>query len=378
MPRKSQFWTRMARGVSAALCLVGLAEWAEAGKSGQPVSEAPASEHCASRTDVLGVSRVLELDTAGGPRFGLQQYRENDILGDKEVILTFDDGPMRRFTVPILDALDAQCTKATFFVVGRMALADPATLKETDRRGHTIATHTWSHKRLHEIGEAKARTDVELGISATALALGKPPAPFFRFPYLGDSRAMRAHLEKRDVSAFSIDVDSRDFTTKSSATVIRNVMSQLATKGKGIVLFHDIQPSTSAAVTKLLAELRDKGYKVVHIVPRSPVATLPEYDAMAAKEAARRQIAKAGDPLADRSVVWPVSPGKGDGDELPWLKPATVEAVEPTLAPSSDRARPGADPDNPAGAAADAAPKLRRKPIVEDDSSWATSPLSLP
>jgi peptidoglycan-N-acetylglucosamine deacetylase len=322
-----------------------------------PAQQLPA---CASDPDKLGVSRIVEIDAAGGPRFGHLQYKDQDPLADKEVVLTFDDGPARRFTQPILDAMTEECTLSTFFMVGRMALSDPEMVKETAKRGHTIATHSWSHKRLYQIGTAKGRDEIELGISAIAHALGAPPAPFFRFPYLGDTAALRSHLESRNQGAFSIDVDARDFNTRSPAVVRSRVMAQLKAKGKGIILFHDIQPSTAGALPNLLDDLRKGGYKVVHFVAKAPSVTLPEYDALADKEARRRTAVLAKQPLADRSVVWPESSGKAaipasaEPEELPWQpkKPAgqTPAAREPTPA---------------------AKPVLR--PSVEDN--WSINPL---
>ena len=60
-------------------------------------------------------------------------------------MLTFDDGPMPWITTSILDTLDQHCTKATFFSVGRMAIAYPETTRAIMLRGHTLGTHTWSH-----------------------------------------------------------------------------------------------------------------------------------------------------------------------------------------------------------------------------------------
>lgn len=320
---------------------------------------------CASKTDVLGVSRVVEIDTTGGPRFG-EQYKDVDPLADKEVVLTFDDGPARRYTLPVLDALDAECTKATFFAVGRMALADPEMLKETARRGHTIGTHSWSHRRLHEIGKAKAKDEIELGISAVSRALGQPAAPFFRFPYLGDSKALIGELAGRNQGIFGIDVDSRDFSTRNPAVVRSRVMAQLKAKGRGIILFHDIQPSTAGAIPTLLKELKKGGYKVVHLVAKAPSETLPVYDTMAQKEAARRKVALSSQPLADRSIVWPVSPGVSPGVSPDASKPASVAGED---LPWS------AKPDNGQSPAPTAQPavKPRLRPSIEDD--WAVRPL---
>lgn len=341
-------------------------------RAGDAVAAASTSQEaapagCTATADMLGVSRILEIDVTGGPKFG-RTPTVPDLLNDKEVVLTFDDGPARRYTLPILDALDAECTKATFFVVGRMALSDPATLKETARRGHTIGAHTWSHKRLDQIGAVKAKEEIELGFSAIALALGEPVAPFFRFPYLGESQAMRTHLAQRDIGNFGIDVDSRDFLTRNPSVMRKNVMTQLAKAGKGIILFHDIQPSTAGGVASLLSELKAKGYKIVHMVPKAPATTIAAYDAMAAREAQRRKIALSTVPLADRSVVWPVTPGSppavkpakavpaaaaGAGEALPWSSTTQEETAGPNLPP----------PVRP-----------RLKPRIDDDA-WAVNPL---
>ena len=88
----------------------------------------PLPPDCATRTDAIGLSRIVEIDATGGPQFGHSAYYKGvDFLQDGEVVLTFDDGPLSRYTRPILDVLDRQCTRATFFSVGRMALSDPAT-----------------------------------------------------------------------------------------------------------------------------------------------------------------------------------------------------------------------------------------------------------
>lgn len=289
---------------------------------------------CEGRTDVLGLSRVVEIDTTGAPRFGSGQYKDNDFLEDGEIVLTFDDGPMRRYTLPILDALDAQCTRATFFAVGRMAIADPETLRETARRGHTIASHTWSHKNLQQLSSAKAKDEVELGISAVSAALGEPLAPFFRFPYLGSSKAMTAHLAGRNQAIFSIDVDSKDFRTRNPGTVMRTVIAQLKANKKGIILFHDIQPSTAGALAALLANLQKDGFKVVHIVPKSKATTLPEYDAIAGKALAKKAVALSKSPLATRAVNWPeTAETPSPNDAVTGPQPETAKA-EPDVAPA--------------------------------------------
>jgi peptidoglycan/xylan/chitin deacetylase (PgdA/CDA1 family) len=288
----------MRKGYAVGLALV----WMTIVQAEGVLAEAP----CATDPHKLGVARVATIDAAAGPRFGVQ-YRDASFLNDGEVVLTFDDGPSRAYTRPILDALAAHCTKATFFMVGRMALADPAMVKEVAEQGHTIATHTWSHANLHSAGPRGAESEIEMGISAVRYALGSPIAPFFRFPYLRDTNGALHHLAGRDVAIFSIDVDSKDFLTTNPASVVERVLRELAAKRKGIILLHDIHASTARAMPTLLAELKARRYKVVHIRPKTDVQTVAEYDAQAAQQADRRRVANVRTPLAKRTLTWPTT-----------------------------------------------------------------------
>lgn len=284
---------------------------------------APAVDACATRSDVLGLSRIIEVDASKGPMFGPSPQGAFDVLSDREVILTFDDGPLRPYTSQVLKALHAHCTKATFFMVGRMAVADPAMVKEVANRGHTIGAHTWSHAKLQTVGLNKAKDEIELGFSAVAKALDGPVAPFFRFPYLRMSNTAIGYLQSRNVASFNIDIDSRDFDTRSGAVVERRVLAQLAKRGKGILLFHDIQPSTAQGLKGILDQLKARGFKVVHVVPKAKATTLANYDTAAAREMKQRTLATAKQPLARRSVVWPATGGTGAGGKqelLPWEK----------------------------------------------------------
>lgn len=264
--------------------------------------------------DSIGLARTIEIDATGGPKYGESQYPGKNPLKDREVILTFDDGPHKTLTPAVLNALDYHCTKATFFMVGQRALSYPDMVRTVARRGHTIATHTWTHQDLAKIDPDAAKTEIELGISAVQKALGSPAAPFFRFPYLSHPKEMTAHLRSRNTAIFSIDVDSLDFKTRSSTAVIRKVMSGLEQHGRGIILFHDIQPSTAGALKSLLSEMKDKGYKVVHMVPKQAQTTLAEYDKKVGQKNAGK-IASLPVPMAQRGIIspaWEVQVYRGD------------------------------------------------------------------
>lgn len=235
--------------------------------------------------NALGVSRTVEIDTTGGPGFGFEHYKVHDFLLLKEVVLTFDDGPQVGHTTAVLDALALHCTKATFFSIGKMALGLPEILREVAKRGHTIGTHTWSHLDLSKMkSEDQWKAEIEKGASAVKRAVGGPIAPFFRYPYLKDSRETLTHLAGRNMAIFSTDIDSFDFKFRNADQLAKSVMDRLEKKGKGIILMHDIQPGTAKALPQLLAELKAKGYKLVHMKPKFALTTLAEYDAIIEKD----------------------------------------------------------------------------------------------
>ena len=261
--------------------------------SGAMLAPALADEPCADPKNALGVSRIVEIDAKTGPLFGAftKYEKEPRFLQPKEVVLTFDDGPMPKYTKPILDALDKFCTKATFFYVGQMAQAYPDMVKEVMGRGHTMGTHTWSHPlNLRSMSLERSTDQIERGFAAVALAAGQPIAPFFRFPGLSDSGPMLAHLQKRGIAAFTVDVVSNDSYIGSPARLTARTLDQVERQNGGIVLFHDIKASTAHALPTILAELKKRGYKVVHMRSKTVFEPLP---ALTAELEAKRAVAEA-------------------------------------------------------------------------------------
>jgi peptidoglycan/xylan/chitin deacetylase (PgdA/CDA1 family) len=232
--------------------------------------------------DAIGVARTVEIDTTDGPGFGFEHYKAYDFLRLKEVVLTFDDGPQVGYTHKVLDALAQHCTKATFFSIGKMAAGLPEIIRDVAKAGHTIGTHTWSHADLRKLkDEADWKGEIEKGVSAVRRAVGGPIAPFFRYPVLKDTKESLAHLASRNIAIFSADLDSFDFKFKrqNPEGFTKSVMTRLDKIGKGILLFHDVHPVTAQALPMVLAELKARGYKVVHMRPKAELKTLAEYDA---------------------------------------------------------------------------------------------------
>jgi peptidoglycan/xylan/chitin deacetylase (PgdA/CDA1 family) len=251
----------------------------------KPAAIAQAKIACAN-PDALGVSRVVEIDTTGGPGFGFEHFKQFDFLADKEVVLTFDDGPWPANTPAVLKALADQCTKALFFPIGKHATYHPEILRQVAAAGHTVGAHTWSHANLNskKMTEQLAKDEIEKGFSAVKLALGAAPSPFFRFPELQHGPAAMAYLGTRNVAIFSCDLDSFDFRAKDAAQIVNTVMTKLDKQGKGIILMHDFQKHTAEALPTLLGRLKAGGYKVVQMKAKAPLETLAEYDEALVKD----------------------------------------------------------------------------------------------
>ena len=249
--------------------------------------------------DALGVSRVVEIDTTGGPGFGFEHFKQYDFLRPGEVVLTFDDGPWLHNTERVLKALADQCVKATFFPIGKHATYYPEILREVYEAGHTIGSHTWSHQDLSKKTPEEGKEEIEKGVSAVKAALGHPIAPFFRFPTLRDPPEMVSYLGERNIAIFSTDMDSFDFKIRKPDQLIKSVMTKLKKHGKGIILMHDFQRGTSEALPELLAELKANGYKIVHVVPKGQLDSLAQYDEELAKDKATGPVTGGGRPISN-------------------------------------------------------------------------------
>lgn len=250
-----------------------------------------AAQECSP--DALGTARVMEVPFTQGP-VGRTNYRQTLPLAPGEVVLTFDDGPMPRRTAAVLDALRAECVKATFFVVGTMVASYPDILRRTAAEGHTIATHTWSHAYLNRSrSEVAQRDQINGGLLAARSVLGDANpslSPFFRYPGLGNTKALDRYVGEQHLIPFSIDVDGEDWKRITPAQVVDRVMGRLDVLGRGIILLHDIQARTVTVLPELLRQLKANGYRVVHVTA-APGDTRLALDAIEPPRSQRIQVA---------------------------------------------------------------------------------------
>lgn len=228
---------------------------------------------CPGNPDALGTSRTIVVDPTEHPRVGTMQYPETLPLNDHEVVITFDDGPLPAHTNPILDILAAQCVKATFFMVGRMAHDFPKDVRRVYDAGHSIGTHSQNHP-LHfgSLPPERMTSEIEDAITNVGAALGDPAkiSPFFRVPGLRRADDVESYLAKRGIMTWSADFPADDWRHITPAQVIHYALSRIEAKGKGVLLLHDIQPRTQAALPVILRELKTRGYHIVHVVAATP------------------------------------------------------------------------------------------------------------
>ncbi len=226
---------------------------------------------CRGDPSALGTSRLISLDPSEHRRLGAMQYHETLPLQDHEVVLTFDDGPLAPYTSRVLDALAAECVKATFFIVGSMAREAPSLVRRIHNEGHTIGTHTQHHAHMTRLSPAAAKKEISDGIASVAAAVGDPKAvaPFFRFPYLEDNSAVENYALAQGLAIWSVDFSANDWTRITPDQVLALAIERLERRRKGMILFHDIQQRTAVALPGFLRELKSRGYRVVHVVPAS-------------------------------------------------------------------------------------------------------------
>jgi peptidoglycan-N-acetylglucosamine deacetylase len=249
------------------------------------VAPAASASDCPGHPNALGTSRTLVVDPKEHPRIGTMQYAESVPLADHEVVLTFDDGPLPRYSNQILEILASQCVKATFFTIGRQAQASPEGVRKLRDAGHTIATHTQNHPlSMNRMAIERARQEIDEGIASVKAALGddadKSLAPFFRFPGLLRADRVEAYLAEQGIQVWSTDFLADDWHHISSSRVYDLAMKRLEARGKGILLLHDIHARTVAALPRILSEFKARGYHIVHVVPATvdlpPTPTEPQ------------------------------------------------------------------------------------------------------
>jgi peptidoglycan/xylan/chitin deacetylase (PgdA/CDA1 family) len=216
-----------------------------------------------ANSGLLGTARCITVDPAKHVDIDSLQLQE------REIVLTFDDGPAPPGTEIVLDALEAEQVMATFFMVGCRSVRFGEVVRRAASAGHTIGTHSQFHQAIPSLAVDAQRREIDQGIESTAVALGTHAtvAPFFRFPFLQGTPEMAAYLRSRGIMVWGANINPDDWMNFSADQVVTLALERLAVAGKGVMLLHDIEPKTALALPKLLRELKRLQYRIVHVVP---------------------------------------------------------------------------------------------------------------
>src|SRR5258705_8228744 len=236
-------------------------------------AQTASAANCPGHPDAIGTSRTIVVDPRAHPIIGTMQYGKTLPLADHEVGLLFDDGPLQKYSNQILDIPAAHCAKATFFLVGSQAHANPEGVGKVRDAGHTVATHSQNHPTgMDRLPLDRARQEIEQGIASVtaALADGTAPAPFLRIPGLRTNDGIEQFAAAKGLQVWSADFPADDWRNVSANRVYELAIKRLEAKGKGILLLHDIQARTVTALPRILHELKVRGYRIVHVVPATP------------------------------------------------------------------------------------------------------------
>jgi peptidoglycan-N-acetylglucosamine deacetylase len=237
----------------------------------QPAAAQTGQQSCPGNPNALSTSRVITVDAATTPRVGRKHFPTTLPLADKEVVLTFDDGPRPGTTTAVLNALRRECVRATFFLIGRNAAAHPELARRELAEGHTVAHHSFRHPLLDRMDPDAAEAEIDRGFAAVDTVLyghatKRPQTPFFRFPGFASTPSLLSRLAARNIVVFGADLWASDWNRMSPSQELRLVLGRLEAAHGGIVLFHDTKRQTAVMLPAFLRSLKLRGYRIVHVV----------------------------------------------------------------------------------------------------------------
>lgn len=224
-------------------------------------------------TTIVVISGILGNTVFAGKisDYSFKDNEDNVIVANrsatKQIALTFDDGPSKKYTQEILEILKQYNAKATFFVVGKNAKDNPQIILEEYSAGHEIGNHTYSHPNLRGLSPEKVDEEIFKTQEIIKEITGEYPT-LFRPPggYLSNDIVDKIASNNCKTVLWSWRQDTKDWTSPSADTIVNSVLTNL--KDGDIILFHDYNSKKSPtpdALRKLLPVLKEKGYEFVTV-----------------------------------------------------------------------------------------------------------------
>jgi peptidoglycan/xylan/chitin deacetylase (PgdA/CDA1 family) len=218
--------------------------------------------------EALGTSRTLTLPREAAA-YGRLQHAAL-ALQPGEVVLSFDDGPNPASTPQVLKVLKDQCVRASFFMTGEPMLREPALAQRVRAEGHSVGMHGFAHAHAASQSVQAQRADLD-AIDAAYRQIFGTAAAAYRFPYLEETPEMLAELKARRVTVMSVDLGIDDWLPAQTPQMLADRLTErLRDSGGGVILLHDAQEQTAAALPLLLDTLKARGYRVVHLAWQEP------------------------------------------------------------------------------------------------------------
>lgn len=233
---------------------------------------APVESSEAGSTPAAAIRAGQTILTMPPGRFGRIQHGRTP-LPPRAIALTFDDGPSPEYNDRVLDILDERGIKATFFFVGQYVRQHPEKVREVVRRGHNVASHSWSHPtRLRyrtpeaQISEVrKSYAALEAALSETSPAERARLEPMFRFPGLGEAEFLSNWLNERGIIVVSAEAGTDDWRGYSAPAITRVTLRAMEDNQGGVLILHETRPQMIQALPGLLDELTARGFTFVQI-----------------------------------------------------------------------------------------------------------------
>lgn len=274
-----------------ALLLIGAGAWyfTKYREPVHPVQKVPASAICSSDTQsspaaLLEEPYILEIlgsspQLSEKQKVSMSRWREqaaemarkrpeniilNGPAGSRSVSLTFDDGPDVDITSKILDVLEKEGIKATFFVTGQQSNKFPYQVEKINRHGHLVLSHTFSHRQLDLASREAVSREIVMTDEVVAKITGKNPKGV-RPPYGAINQTVVDVLVEKEKLTILWSIDTLDWAGDEAETVAANVLDNV--RPGDIILMHSIggRTNTVKALPIIIKGLREQGYAMVRV-----------------------------------------------------------------------------------------------------------------